>query len=83
MRPYHSNEEILESREFTSEKKHFTIEFRQNSRGKFLRITEEGRGKRNSVIVPSTGFDDFRDAVDDVLADYYDNELDQEEGQER
>jgi hypothetical protein len=79
MTPYHSNEEVLESREFTSEKKHFTIEFRQNARGRFLRITEEGRGKRNSVIVPSTGIDDFRDAVDDVLADYYDDELDREE----
>lgn len=80
MMPNRSNEEVLESREFTCEKKHFRIEFRQNARGKFLRITEEGRGKRNSVIVPSTGIDDFRDAVDDVLVTY-DEEMDREEGE--
>lgn len=61
------NEDIILSRSFSSERKHFTIEFRENDRGKFFRITEETRGKRNCIIVPSTGIDDFRDALDDLL----------------
>lgn len=64
---FSSNEDIIESREFSAERKHFVIEMRENDRGKFLRITEEGRGKRNCVIIPSTGIEDFRDALDDVL----------------
>ncbi len=64
---FSTNEDIIESREFSAERKHFVIEMRENDRGKFLRITEEGRGKRNCVIIPSTGIEDFRDALDDVL----------------
>lgn len=63
---YSTHEDIIASKEFSAERKHFVIELRENDRGKFLRITEEGRGKRNCVIVPSTGIDDFRDALDDV-----------------
>ena len=36
--------------------KHFHVEFRENDRGKFLRITEEAHGRRNTIIVPSTGW---------------------------
>ena len=41
---------------------------RENDRGKFLRITEEAHGRRNTIIVPSTGVDDFTKAIADVLA---------------
>ncbi len=63
---FSTHEDIIASREFSTERKHFVVELRENDRGKFLRITEEGRGKRNCVIIPSTGIEDFRDAVDDV-----------------
>jgi len=43
------------------------VELRENDRGKFLRITEEAHGRRNSIIVPSTGVDDFTAAIADVL----------------
>ena len=62
-----ANEDIIQSRDFSAERKHFFIEFRENDRGRFLRITEEARGKRNCIIIPSTGLDDFRSALDDVL----------------
>jgi hypothetical protein len=41
---------------------------RENDRGKFLRITEEAHGRRNTIIVPSTGVDDFTAAIVEVLA---------------
>lgn len=59
---------ILESRELQVERKHFFIEFRENERGRFLRITEEAHGRRNTVIIPSTGLDDFERMLNEVLS---------------
>jgi hypothetical protein len=59
---------ILESRELQVERKHFFIEYRENERGRFLRITEEAHGRRNTVIIPSTGLEEFERALDEVLS---------------
>ena len=61
---------ILEAKEVQIERKRFHFEFRENDRGRFLRITEEAHGRRNTIIVPSTGLDDFTAAIDDVLGGY-------------
>ena len=58
---------LIEARELQVERKHFHVEFRENDRGKFLRITEEAHGRRNTIIIPSTGIDDFTAAIDDVI----------------
>jgi hypothetical protein len=58
---------IIEARELQIERKHFHVEFRENERGKFLRITEEAHGRRNTIIVPSTGVEDFTAAISQVL----------------
>lgn len=63
-------ENILDSRELQVERKHFFIEFRENDRGRFLRITEEAHGRRNTVIIPSTGLDDFLQMLHEVLASH-------------
>jgi hypothetical protein len=60
-------EQSLALRELQIERKHFFIELRQNDRGRFLKITEEAHGRRNSVIIPSTGLDDFEALLDEVL----------------
>lgn len=59
---------IIESRELQIERKHFFIEYRENERGRFLRITEEAHGRRNTVIIPSTGLEDFERLLSEVLA---------------
>jgi hypothetical protein len=59
---------IIEAKELQIERKHFYVEFRENDRGRFLRITEEAHGRRNTNIVPSTGLEEFNAAIDDVLA---------------
>lgn len=58
---------IIESRELQVERKHFFIEFRENERGRFLKITEEAHGRRNSVIIPSTGLAEFEQLLGQVL----------------
>ncbi len=59
---------VIASRELQVERKHFFIEFRENERGRFLRITEEAHGRRNTIIIPSTGMDEFVALMGDVLA---------------
>lgn len=54
-----SKERILHAEELQVERKHFFIELRENTRGRFLRITEEAHGRRNCVIIPGTGLGDF------------------------
>ncbi len=58
---------IIEARELQIERKHFHVELRENDRGKFLRITEEAHGRRNTIIVPSTGIDEFTAAIEEVI----------------
>jgi hypothetical protein len=58
---------IIEAKQLQIERKHFHVELRENDRGKFLRITEEAHGRRNTIIVPSTGVDDFTAAIGEVL----------------
>jgi hypothetical protein len=59
---------IIEMKQVQIERKHFYVELCENDRGRFLRITEEAHGRRNTVIVPSTGTNEFTAAIEDVLA---------------
>jgi hypothetical protein len=67
-------EDTISYRELTIERKHFIIELRENERGRFLKITEAAHGRRNSVIIPSTGLDEFEDKLDEVLSEGEDAE---------
>jgi hypothetical protein len=67
-------EDTISSRELTIERKHFIIELRENERGRFLKITEAAHGRRNSVIIPSTGLDECEDKLDEVLSEGEDAE---------
>jgi hypothetical protein len=58
---------VIEAKELQIERKRFHVEFRENDRGRFLRITEEAHGRRNTIIVPSTGVGDFTAAIGEVL----------------
>jgi len=58
---------IIATKELQVERKHFFIEFRENDRGRFLKIIEEAHGRRNTIIIPSTGLDEFMTALSEVL----------------
>ncbi len=58
---------IIQSKQLQIERKHFHLELRENDRGKFLRITEEAHGRRNTIIVPSTGIEEFTAAISEAL----------------
>lgn len=59
---------VIESKQLQIERKLFQFELRENDRGRFLRITEEAHGRRNTIIVPSTGAEQFTAAIEEVLA---------------
>lgn len=64
----YSQDQSLEVRELQIERKFFTAQLRENDRGKFLRLTEEAQGRRNTVIIPASGFKDFADLISDILS---------------
>ena len=64
----YSHDQVLDSRELQVERKFFRFEVRENDRGRFLRITEENQGRRNTVIVPDSGFADFAKVIAEVLS---------------
>lgn len=49
------------------ERKHFVFELRENPRGRFLRITEEVSGRRDAIIIPAPGLEQFREILDAVI----------------
>jgi hypothetical protein len=50
------------------ERKEFTFDLKENPQGAFLRITEEvSSGRRNSIIIPTTGLELFRDSLNEVI----------------
>ena len=54
----------LQNQSMRVERKHFTFDLRENPRGRFLRIIEEVNGRRDAIIIPVTGLEDFRDQTE-------------------
>ena len=49
------------------ERKQFFFDLRENQRGILLRITEEVRGHRDTIIIPATGLKDFSEALHKMI----------------
>ncbi len=60
-------EETLRTDKVQIERKTFVLSLKQNARGRFLRITEDVNGRRDTIIVPATGLSDFKRIVDDMV----------------
>src|ERR1017187_10944809 len=58
-------EDTLKSAEVQIERKFFVLTLKENPRGRFLRITEDVGGRRDTIIIPSTGLADFKKLVDE------------------
>ena len=61
------NEDTLKTERLQIERKTFVFTLKENPRGRFLRITEDVGGRRDSIIVPSTGLDDFKRVVEEMV----------------
>ena len=45
------------------ERKQFFFDLKENPRGRFLRITEDVGGRRDTIIIPSTGLEQFMEVI--------------------
>ena len=54
------NEDTLRSDKIQIERKTFVFTLKENPRGRFLRITEDVAGRRDTIIIPAPGLEDFR-----------------------
>ena len=61
------NEETLRTDKVQIERKTFVFTLKENNRGRFLRITEDVGGRRDAIIIPAPGLDDFKRVLDDMV----------------
>ena len=60
-------EDTIASTKVQIERKSFVLTLKENLRGRFLRITEDVNGRRDTIIIPSTGLEEFKKAVDEMV----------------
>ncbi len=60
-------EDTIASDKLQIERKQFFFDLKENRRGILLRITEDVRGHRDTIIVPATGLKDFAAALNHMI----------------
>ena len=55
-------DEPLHTEKIFSDRKTFFIDLKANNRGKFLKITEDVRGRRDTIMLPAETLEEFIDA---------------------
>jgi hypothetical protein len=71
-RPYSSpkppvQEDTLRTEKIQIERKTFVFTLKENPRGRFLRITEDVGGRRDTIIIPAPGLEEFRKVLDEMV----------------
>ncbi|MDR1191154.1 MAG: RNA-binding protein [Verrucomicrobiales bacterium] len=66
-------DDVLKSEKVVVERKQFFFDLKENERGRFLRITEDVGGRRDMIVVPATGLEDFAVALDAII-EFVENE---------
>ena len=62
-----AEEDKLKTETLQIERKTFVFMLKENPRGRFLRVTEGAGDKRNSIIIPATGLEDFKKILDEMV----------------
>ncbi|MFC1498597.1 DNA-binding protein [Verrucomicrobiota bacterium] len=60
------DKELL-SEQVRVERKQFTFDLRENPRGRFLKVTEDVGGRRDTIIIPATGLEQIREILDRTI----------------
>ncbi len=58
---------VLASEKIVSGRKIFFLDFKENNRGRVLKITEDVNGRRDTIMVPDEALDDFYEALGRIL----------------
>ncbi len=62
-----SAEETIKTDRIQIERKAFVFALKENPRGRFLRVTEDINGRRDSIIIPAPGLEEFRRMLDEMI----------------
>jgi hypothetical protein len=71
-RPYGASkppvaEDTLKSAKIQIERKTFVLALKENARGRFLRITEDVGGRRDTIIIPAPGLEEFKKLLEEMV----------------
>lgn len=58
----------IKTGKLTVERKNFYFDLKENARGAFLRITEDVNGRRDTIIVPASGLQDFANIISQLAS---------------
>jgi hypothetical protein len=61
------HEDALKQGLLDIERKTFVLTLKENLRGRFLRISEEVGGRRDTIIIPATGLEGFQKLLADMV----------------
>jgi hypothetical protein len=61
------NEDTLKTEKVQIERKTFVFTLKENPRGRFLRITEDVGGRRDTIIIPAPGLEEFKRLLDEMV----------------
>ncbi|MDX6766769.1 MAG: PUR family DNA/RNA-binding protein [Candidatus Methylacidiphilales bacterium] len=62
-------EETIRSEQIQVERKIFFFDLKENQRGRFLRITEDVNGRRDTIILPAPGVAEFIEVLQSLAED--------------
>jgi len=60
-------EDTLKTDKVQIERKTFVFTLKENPRGRFLRITEDVGGRRDTIIIPAPGLEDFKRLLEEMV----------------
>ena len=62
-----SPDRVLASEKVVAWRKIFFLDYKENNRGRVLKITEDVNGRRDTIMIPDEALDDFADALERIL----------------
>lgn len=67
-------DEPLHTEKIITDRKIYFIDLKENARGKFVKITEDVRGRRDTILLPCEALEEFINALQTIQQAYLDNE---------
>ena len=57
----------IASEKIVIDRKIFFLDLKENQRGRFLKITEDVGGRRDTIMLPASAFKDFTEALERLI----------------
>lgn len=61
-----SDDRPIHTEKVVTDRKIFFLDLKENDRGLFVKITEDVRGRRDTIMVPIEVLEEFIDALDEI-----------------